>query len=177
MRLNDRARSEISSDPLTGIFNRFKLDRELAVQVARARRYRVPLSLVIYDVDRFKSLNDQYGHLAGDEVLRTVARTVESCVGRMRSSDRPLVARYGGEELAVLLPGVSIHGAKRIAEQIIEAVRTTEVQYDETTIRLTISAGLVARRSDEVLSAACKRADEALYEAKDSGRDCVIGLD
>jgi diguanylate cyclase (GGDEF)-like protein len=124
------------------------------------------------DVDRFKSLNDLHGHLAGDEVLRTVARTVESCVGRMRSSDRPLVARYGGEELAVLLPGVPIHGAKRIAEQIIEAVRSIEVQFDDKIIRLTISAGIAVCPKDgatpnELIAAA----DGALYRAKNNGRD------
>jgi diguanylate cyclase (GGDEF)-like protein len=90
----------------------------------------------------------------------------------MRSTDRPLVARYGGEELAVLLPGVPIHGAKRIAEQILEAVRALEVPFDDAMIRLTISAGIAVCPKDgssptELIAAA----DEALYRAKKNGRD------
>lgn len=174
LRTVDRAMIEQQAkrDALTQLANRHSFDREIRRQMEQVLANDSQCALVMLDVDRFKSLNDQYGHLAGDEVLRSVARTVESCVGRMRSSDRPLVARYGGEELAVLLPGVPIHGAKRIAEQIIEAVRATEVRYDDKTIQLTISAGIAVcpkdgRAPNELIAAA----DEALYRAKHNGRD------
>lgn len=174
LRTVDRAMVEQQArrDALTQLANRHTFDREIRRHVDQAHTTGSECGLVMLDVDRFKSLNDQYGHLAGDEVLRNVARTVESCVGRMRASDRPLVARYGGEELAVLLPGVPINGAKRIAEQILEAVRSLEVRYDDTTIRLTISAGIaVCPKDGKTPTELIAAADEALYRAKANGRD------
>lgn len=174
LRTVDRAMIEQQArrDALTQLANRHTFDREIRRHVEQAHTTGSECGLVMLDVDRFKSLNDEFGHLAGDEVLRNVARTVESCVGRMRSTDRPLVARYGGEELAVLLPGVPIHGAKRIAEQILEAVRALEVRYEDKIIRLTISAGVAVCPKDaatptELIAAA----DGSLYKAKENGRD------
>ena len=174
LRTVDRAMIEQQArrDALTHLANRHTFDREIRKQVETAISTGGECGLVMLDVDRFKSLNDLHGHLAGDEVLRSVARTVEACVGRMRASDRPLVARYGGEEMAVLLPGVPIEGAKRIAEQIIDAVRSIEVRFDQKIIRLTISAGIAVCPKDgstphELIAAA----DGALYRAKHNGRD------
>lgn len=174
LRTVDRAMIEQQArrDALTQLANRHMFDREIGRQVDSAMASGGECGLVMLDVDRFKSLNDLHGHLAGDEVLRCVARTVESCVGRMRSTDRPLVARYGGEELVVLLPGVPIHGAKRIAEQIIEAVRSAEVRFEDKTIRLTISAGIaVCPKDGTTPNDLIAAADEALYRAKNNGRD------
>jgi diguanylate cyclase (GGDEF)-like protein len=174
LRTVDRAMIEQQArrDALTQLANRHTFDREIRRQLEDAMASGGECGLIMLDVDRFKSLNDLHGHLAGDEVLRVVARTVESCVGRMRSTDRPLVARYGGEELAVLLPGVPIHGAKRIAEQIIEAIRAAEVPFDGKTIRMTISAGIaVCPKDGTAPTDLIAAADGALYRAKNNGRD------
>lgn len=174
LRTVDRAMIEQQArrDALTQLANRHTFDREIRRHLEQALLSGGECSLVMLDVDRFKSLNDRYGHLAGDEVLRCIARTIESCVSRMRSSDRPLVARYGGEEMAVLLPGVPVNGAKRVAEQIVEAVRSTDVDFDGKLICPTISAGIGCcphngRTPEELIAAA----DGALYRAKENGRD------
>jgi diguanylate cyclase (GGDEF)-like protein len=174
LRTVDRAMIEQQArrDALTQLANRHTFDREIRRQMDDAMASGNDCGLVMLDVDRFKTLNDLHGHLAGDEVLRCVARAVESCVGRMRSTDRPLVARYGGEELAVLLPGVPIHGAKRIAEQIIEAVRATEVRFEDKAIRATISAGIaICPKDGTTPNDLIESADSALYRAKNNGRD------
>lgn len=170
----DRAMIEQQArrDALTQLANRHTFDREIRRQLEVALSTGGDCSLIMLDVDRFKSLNDLHGHLAGDEVLRQVSRTVESCVGRMRASDRPLIARYGGEELAVLLPSVSIHGALRIADQIVDAVRALEVRFEGKTIQLTISAGVAAcPRDGSTPKDLIAAADGALYRAKENGRD------
>lgn len=174
LRTVDRAMIELQArrDALTQLANRHSFDREIRKQVDLAVQSGSDCSLIMLDVDRFKSLNDRYGHLAGDEVLRTIARTIESCVSRMRSTDRPMVARFGGEELAVLLPGVPIQGAKRVAEQIVQAVRSTDIEFDGHVICPTISGGIACcpkdgRNPEELIAAA----DGALYRAKEGGRD------
>jgi diguanylate cyclase (GGDEF)-like protein len=174
LRTVDRAMIEQQArrDALTQLANRHSFDREIRKHVEQCLQSGSECSLVMLDVDRFKSLNDRYGHLAGDEVLRNIARTIESCVSRMRSTDRPMVARYGGEEIAVLLPGVPVNGAKRVVEQIVQAVRSSDVEFDGKVICPTISAGIACcpkdgRTPEELIAAA----DGALYRAKEGGRD------
>jgi diguanylate cyclase (GGDEF)-like protein len=174
LRTVDRAmiENQAKRDALTQLANRHTFDQEIRRQVEQALANAGECGLIMLDVDRFKSLNDQYGHLAGDEVLRRVAQTIETCTGLMRSSDRPLAARYGGEEMAVLLPGVPLQGVTRLAEQILEAVRALEIRLDGHVMRATISAGIAVcpkdAQSPQGLIAA---ADEALYRAKHNGRD------
>jgi diguanylate cyclase (GGDEF)-like protein len=174
LRTVDRAMIEQQArrDALTQLANRHSFDREIRKHVEQSVQSNAECSLLMLDVDRFKSLNDRYGHLAGDEVLRNIARTIESCVSRMRSTDRPMVARYGGEEIAVLLPGVPVNGAKRVAEQIVQAVRTSDLEFDGKIICPTISGGIACcpkdgRTPEELIAAA----DGALYRAKEGGRD------
>jgi len=161
-------------DGLTGIANRRRLDEFLRLECLRSVRDDTPLSLILIDIDFFKPYNDHYGHLAGDECLRRVARGLDEAV--QRASD--LVARYGGEEFAVILPNTDLNGAKRIAGELCEKIRSLGVahEYSQAADIVTISLGVVSRVACENLSPAdlINLADAALYEAKESGRNRYI---
>jgi diguanylate cyclase (GGDEF)-like protein len=152
-----------ASDPLTGLANRRALTTALAREVARSARTREPLSLAIMDIDFFKRINDTYGHVAGDDVLKEVAGAMASNV-----RDVDLVARYGGEEFAVVLPNCPSEGALTVVERVRAAVAALG-----TVTKVTVSAGISTATGDagggaEGLMAA---ADEALYASKRAGRD------
>ncbi len=172
----DRAAIELQArrDGLTHLANRHTFDIELDRTFDRAIRVGDALSLILLDLDHFKSVNDTHGHLGGDAALKTVARVVERSVQSMREGDQPLVARYGGEELAVLLPGVGEAGSRRIAEAIREAVWRTPIPFEGAEFHLTLSAG-VATRSALIgtTRGLISAADAALYRAKMNGRNCV----
>ena len=138
---------------------------------ARSTRHRNPLCVALIDVDHFKCVNDTFGHGMGDEALRRIAEAVR---GKLRRND--LLGRYGGDELALLFPETPLEGARHVSDRIRRAVAEIQLMQGDVPVRLTISAGLVARREDELLTTACQRADEALYEAKSAGRDCVVGI-
>ena len=156
-------------DGLTQIFNkRYFLDT-IEREVARAHRYRRPLSLVMFDIDHFKKVNDGYGHLAGDYVLKHLASTVK---GKIRRED--CFARYGGEEFAIVLPEIDGAGSAPFAEKIRQIVEKTEFKFENTRIPVTISMGVATVEAELTETAALiKRADERLYEAKASGRNRV----
>lgn len=161
-------------DGLTELANRRAFDEQLQREVETARREDSQCVLLLIDLDRFKLINDEYGHQAGDAVLRNVANTLRDQVMRMRSGDRALVARYGGEELAVLLPGVPVAGARRIAEGMRAAIADCGTEWNEQPLAVTASIGLaefpsMAETSAELVA----RADAALYHAKQSGRNRV----
>ena len=154
------------TDALTGLLNRRGFETQMAFAVALARRSSRPLSLITVDVDHFKRVNDTYGHEAGDEVLRRLARTLES---RLRGSD--VVARLGGEEFAVLLPDTDLNGAQSIAQALVTAMAE---QQDPVVGTITVSAGVATMRGAEDNGAAMlRRGDAALYEAKGQGRNRV----
>ncbi len=161
-------------DGLTGIANRRRLDEFLRLECLRSARDDTPLSLILIDIDFFKPYNDHYGHLAGDECLRRVARGLDEAV--QRASD--LIARYGGEEFAVVLPSTDLNGAKRIANELCEKIRSLGIphEYSQVADIVTISMGVVSRVACENLSPAdlINLADAALYEAKESGRNRYI---
>ena len=161
-------------DGLTGIANRRRLDEFLRMECLRSARDDTPMSLVLIDIDFFKPYNDHYGHLAGDECLRRVARGLDEAV--QRASD--LIARYGGEEFAVVLPNTDLNGAKRIASELCEKIRSLAIphEYSQAADIVTISMGVVSRVACENLSPAdlINLADAALYEAKESGRNRYI---
>ncbi len=163
--------SELSvTDPLTRLFNRREFFRRLEAQVQEARAQGAPLSLLLIDVDHFKSVNDTHGHLAGDDVLRTVA-------GRLERNLRPedTVARYGGEEFAILLPRTPASEAGIAAFRVVEGIRESPIRLgEEIALELTVSVGVSTFPRDggtaaEMVSAA----DRALYEAKGGGRNRV----
>ena len=154
------------TDALTGLLNRRGFETQMAFAVALARRSSRPLSLITVDVDHFKRVNDTYGHEAGDEVLRRLARTLES---RLRGSD--VVARLGGEEFVALLPDTDLNGAQSIAQALVTAMAE---QQDPVVGTITISAGVATMRGAEDTGAAMlRRGDAALYDAKGQGRNRV----
>ena len=172
----DRAAIEMQAtrDGLTHLANRHTLDLELDRAIDRANRVGDDLSLILLDLDHFKAVNDTHGHLGGDAALKSVARIVERSVHSTRDGDHPLVARYGGEEMAVLLPGVGEAGARRIAESIREAVRRTPIAFEAIEFHITLSAG-VSTRSDAISTSRqmISGTDTALYRAKANGRNRV----
>jgi len=160
------------TDSLTGLYNYRKMTRDLDREIVRSRRYHHPFSFIMADIDHFKSLNDQYGHLAGDEVLRAVARALNT--GR-REVDR--VYRYGGEEFSVLLPETDWPEAFEVAEKLRKKVGDMEVKIkgEPEPLSATISMGVASFSSDSVaLEHLISAADEALYSAKESGRNKVV---
>ena len=169
---------EARQDGLTELANRRAFDVQIRREVQRARTTMGECSLAIFDLDRFKSVNDTYGHQAGDEVLRVVARILCREVARIRSSDRALVARYGGEELAVLLPGFGSSGALRVADAVRIAVAETAIPLGSKALHVTLSAGTAtfphnAQDVEDLIAAA----DAALYQAKETGRNRVVSAE
>ncbi|GMU61418.1 MAG: hypothetical protein AMXMBFR34_31810 [Myxococcaceae bacterium] len=156
-------------DGLTQVSNRRYFEDTLDRELSRCRRYQRSLSMVLVDVDHFKKINDTWGHLAGDAVLKEVATTIRS---RIRRED--VIARFGGEEFALLLPEIDLKGAVSMAEKVRKLVEKHRFQFDREAIPVTVSAGVAAlAKRNEQGAALVKRADEKLYEAKDKGRNKV----
>jgi diguanylate cyclase (GGDEF)-like protein len=163
-----RAMNMAMLDELTGVGNRRAFDQRLIKSCALAQRHLQPLCLAVIDIDHFKQLNDTYGHLAGDQVLRQLSHCLQECA---RSSDE--VFRYGGEEFIILLPQTSITGASRFVERCREAISEMNIKYDGEAIQCKVSAGIAELQRSEVPTTLLKRADSALYAAKQTGRNCV----
>jgi diguanylate cyclase len=158
--------SEARSDSLTGLANRRAFDQSLAESARRLTAERRPFSLLLLDIDNFKQFNDIHGHLAGDEVLRCVGRTL---LGLMRTGD--VACRYGGEEFAVILAGATDAAAKITAERIRTAIERMPVVFDGATLQVTVSIGVTQAQADESESQAIRRADAAVYASKKAGRN------
>ncbi len=166
------AEDQAQRDPMTGLANRGQFDSFLKDQLTMARHTKRPLSLVMVDVDHFKSFNDTYGHQAGDDVLKVVAELLKSGV---RPHD--LAARYGGEEFVLVLPDTPSEGARVVAERTRGKIAATDVQTATgEVLRVTVSLGCASFDPQLHPNAALflKAADEALYEAKRNGRNCVF---
>lgn len=166
--MEEELRQAALTDVLTGIANRRALFDRLTDEVERLRRYPdQPLSIILLDLDEFKAINDRFGHATGDEVLVRVARTV---LGVVRKTD--VVGRYGGEEFLVILPNVGIVGARDVAERVRRAVE--QLTWTQPGLRLTVSGG-VSEASGEEPDRLIDAADRKLYEAKDAGRNRMVG--
>lgn len=157
-------------DGLTQIYNRRYFEESLEREVSRSRRYERVLSLVMFDIDYFKSVNDRYGHLAGDYVLKQLASTV-----RVRIRREDIFARYGGEEFGILLPEVDTGGARQLAEKVRKLVERQRFEFDKQPIPVTVSVGVATlaphhREPEDLVRAA----DAKLYEAKAHGRNRVV---
>lgn len=157
--------TESRTDPLTGLMNRRAFDDALSFQVEQGSG---PFALMMIDVDHFKSLNDQHGHPAGDQVLCGVSSRLEALL-----AGQGMVARYGGEEFAVIIPAIDAAGARQIAERLRLAVAASPFSYEHTSLALSVSLGATLVIQGDDAMAAFKRSDEALYTAKRSGRNCA----
>jgi diguanylate cyclase (GGDEF)-like protein len=159
-----------NEDALTGLALRGVFADALDREVARSRRHGHPLSLVLVDIDNFKQVNDQFGHLAGDAVLCQLS----SCIGRLVRREQ-LLARVGGDELALLLPDVPMEGAHAFADKIRRVIESHPFRTDTCIVRVSVSIGVATlRAADPHPNALIARADAALYEAKSRGRNQVF---
>ncbi len=175
-RFLDRAAVELkaSQDGLTELANRRTFDERIIQELGKAQRTGKPCSLCLLDLDHFKHVNDQYGHQAGDEVLRQFARLLEDEAKKVRSSDDLLVARYGGEEMALVLPGIGVEGAVRIAESIRAAACEMVILHGGQRIDISVSSGVSCYpQHASTVEGLIEAADEALYQAKRDGRNAV----
>ena len=167
--LQAQLEEQVLRDSLTGLHNRRYLDDMLERELARARRHGYPLSVVLVDIDNFKTLNDTYGHPAGDAFLRAVAAMLNDGV---RAGD--MVCRWGGEEFALVLPNMSLRDAHQRAESWLAKMRDLRVPFGKSELKATISAGIAALPENGRAPAdLVKAADDALYAAKRGGRNCV----
>lgn len=161
-------------DPLTGIFNRGYMDQQLAHEIRRAYRYEHPLSVILFDIDYFKLINDTYGHQAGDEALRQCAATV---TGSIRNNI-DWAARYGGEEFLIVLPETDISGCAVVAERIRHTLEESIISYRQQEFRMTASFGAVAiaplaNQPPASLDTVLHSVDTCLYQAKLEGRNRI----
>jgi diguanylate cyclase (GGDEF)-like protein len=171
LKKNMALRERTMVDELTGLFNRRYFERSLNYDLERFRRYGRPFSVVMFDVDYFKKINDNYGHVAGDKSLKHLADMAKATV---RSAD--LVARWGGEEFVLLLPETGAEGAITTAERFRKKVERATLDVDQGTLTMTISLGVVAvekdYRGDQQII--MRSVDDALYRAKEGGRNRTI---
>lgn len=164
-----KERMQAQIDTLTGIANRLGYDHHIAQEYARWKRFGNPLSLVVWDIDHFKRINDDYGHAAGDKALKTIASLLAS---KVRETD--YLARYGGEEFVLIMPGASLESAKLVAEKLRETVENSGFHFKGAPVQITISAGIAEFVKGDSPSTVFERADKALYEAKQNGRNQVV---
>ena len=159
-----------TTDSLTGLHNRGWLDSAFDLELKRSERDDLPLVMIMIDIDDFKNINDEYGHLAGDQVLISVASSIRS---PLRPND--LVARFGGEEFAVLLPETTLDNAKVIAQRLCDKVSNAEpCKLDAQELpKVTISLGVAERQPGYTLDMMITAADAAMYHAKHKGKNCV----
>lgn len=171
LQLQETLRTQSIRDPLTGLFNRRYMESSLEREIARAKRHRHPLSVLMCDLDHFKRFNDTHGHEAGDMLLAEFGKLLR---GNVRSED--IVCRYGGEEFLLILPEADADIAMRRAEQIRASVHDIRLVYQHQALGpVTTSIGLVTRPADATEEIELVRAaDSALYKAKQAGRDRVV---
>ncbi len=159
-------RQKALTDPLTGLPNRAALSERLEQEVARRHRDGGDLLLAVLDIDHFKRINDDFGHLAGDKVLKIIAGELRK---RLRQAD--FIARFGGEEFVVLLPATSLEAGRQLLERLRAAIAACPFHFKGEPLSITCSAGITAFEGNEAGEAVFERADQALYRAKRAGRD------
>lgn len=170
LKLRERLEELAETDALTGTYNRRHFQRSLERELRRSERYSRSLALVMMDIDHFKRLNDEYGHPAGDAVLKGLAAVVDKTT---RNID--IFARYGGEEFVLILPETHLEGAAELAERLRGAVETHEFPVsDDEKIHVTISLGVAVYPAAKTAEALVQAADDALYRAKEAGRNRMV---
>jgi len=171
LRMQEALRNQAIRDPLTGLFNRRYMEESLEREIRRAIRHRSSVGVIMLDIDHFKGFNDAYGHTAGDILLQTLGRVLQSSI---RAED--IACRYGGEEFVLVLPDASLDDTFRRAEQVRLRVRDMTIDHHGQLVApVTVSAGVAAApEHGETVEALIAAADLALYQAKAAGRDCVV---
>ena len=168
--LNKKLKYYATTDTLTGVYNR-NYFYEIAVnKLKECYTINKPVSLIMFDLDKFKDINDNYGHLAGDVVLK---KALESCKNIL--SEKYYLGRYGGEEFVILLNDTNLEKALEIAESIRVAIEKTDILYEGTIMKITSSFGVFSSYKEKNLKNLLKNADETLYKAKKLGRNKVCG--
>lgn len=167
--LYKQALDAAKQDALTKLNNRAAFDIAITQEMEMAKRHQQPLSLLILDIDKFKNVNDSYGHLAGDFILQQCARTIIDCT---RNSD--IVFRYGGEEFTMLLRQTKIASAQIIADRTRKTIEQLRPKYDDNIIIFTVSIGIAQLLTSESIKEFIERTDRALYEAKENGRNITF---
>lgn len=160
------ALEESQRDPLTGCRNRLAYEERLQTEMSRAKRYGVPVSLAVFDLDRFKSINDTFGHQAGDQVLKAVAQ-----IAARQLRDVDIFCRYGGEEFVAVFPDTGAAGAMAAVEKVRQAVEGFKFHAHGDRVVITVSAGVAEGRKGETAESLFQRADQALYQSKEQGRN------
>lgn len=160
--------NQARTDSLTQLDNYRSFHERLRLEIHRSLRYARPLALVMCDIDNFKQINDRFGHPAGDSVLREIGRVVQAYVRR-----EDLAARYGGDEIAIILPETPMVGAVSASERLLEVLRHHPFKYENRPLPITVSIGVAALGADMNLSDFVRAADEALYRAKQKGKNRV----
>ncbi len=155
-------------DPLTGVNNRGRFREVMDREVELSRRHGAPLSLIMLDVDRFKSINDTHGHVVGDIALKSIASCTLSCI---RDSD--ILFRYGGEEFCIALANTNLTGARKLAERIRRALEILVVRASGTRLHVTASFGVATLAKEDDVAHLVEKADHSLYRAKALGRNCI----
>ncbi len=166
--LYQRAVESATLDPLTGVRNRAAMDSAMKREIGLAQRHATPLSVILMDLDHFKQINDQHGHMYGDQALKAAAKCAEQSI---RESD--MIFRYGGEEFLILLTGTEIEGAAMLAERVRRNIQEMP-PLGEQDISMTVSLGVTSLTREDDINTLFQRMDQALYKAKAEGRNRVI---
>lgn len=168
----EEQRQRAMIDSLTGMANRAGLQKRMEEELERWQRYGGELLMAVLDVDHFKSINDRFGHLAGDKVLRLIAQQLSR---RLRKSD--FIGRFGGEEFVLLMPGTTVEQAASALEALRQGIEASPFHFKTERVTITISVGYTAFRRDDTLDEVFGRADRAMYQAKEQGRNRIVSAD
>ena len=168
IKLFEKIQRQATTDGLTGLVNHKTFYEILEKELWRSRRYGGQISLIMIDVDGLKKINDAYGHRAGDRVIREISRKIKECIRQIDTA-----ARYGGDEFAVILPNTSLSDAVVVAERMVDAVASSPITWRREQIKLSISVGLGQYDADANPEDITSRSDQALYSAKQAGKNTV----
>jgi len=158
----------LCKDPLTDLYSRSMMDVKLKEQFYLLKRYNLPFSLIMIDLDDFKHINDAYGHTAGDSVLKYIGQFIKSS---LRQSDFPI--RYGGDEFLIILPNTNIHKAYAVAQKLLKQVNNYQFKKQESTFSVHLSIGIAQAQPNDTVSSIIEKADNALYESKRLGKNTI----
>lgn len=165
----EKYKMESVTDPLTGLFNRKFMIKKLDEEIERSKRYKSKFSVIFLDIDNFKKINDVYGHIVGDFVLKYLANIIKS---ELRKVDYAF--RYGGEEMVVLVSEANLENAVKFANRLLDTVRNTVFKYKTEELKITISIGVAEYKPGETIEQLIERADLAMLKAKREGKDRVV---